>query len=135
MICGSQVVDPCQAHFLYQAVLQRFEQSLDPSFRLGTVCRDPFNPQVVQRSPELRSQRISTELSGKWLRAGLLKDAVFIGVMGQGTSIASQPFPKRPQVLFRGVVLGEPGIETAGGDYAREAAQETVKNAGSKGVL
>jgi len=44
MIRGSNVVDPRQAHFLYQAVLQRFEQSLDPSFGLRTVCCDPFDP-------------------------------------------------------------------------------------------
>src|SRR5258705_1242004 len=115
MIGSSEAVDPRQAHFLYQAILQRGKQSLDPSFRLGTVCRDPFDPQFVQRSPELRSQRISQELFGKWLRAGLLKDAIFIGVMGQRTSVAPQPFPESPQVLFRGVVFCESCIETAGG--------------------
>jgi hypothetical protein len=40
---------------------------------LRTVGCDPFDPQFVQRSPELRSQRISPELFGKWLRASLLK--------------------------------------------------------------
>src|ERR1700738_1329301 len=43
------------------------------------------------------------------------KDAVFIGVMRYRTSIAPQPFPERPQVLFRTVVLCETCIETAGG--------------------
>jgi hypothetical protein len=41
---GSDGVDACQAHFLHQAVLQRFEQSLDPPFGLGAVRRDPFDP-------------------------------------------------------------------------------------------
>ena len=81
-------VDFRQPHLLHQTILQRFKQPLDTPFRLRAVRRDPLDPQLVQRSPELRSQGISSELFRKWLRAGLAKDAVFIGVMGQGTSIA-----------------------------------------------
>ena len=44
VICCFGGIDPRQAHLLYQAVLQGFEQSLDPSFRLWTVRRDPFDP-------------------------------------------------------------------------------------------
>ena len=40
VIRGCEAVDARQAHFFYQAVLQRFEQSLDASFGLRTVCRD-----------------------------------------------------------------------------------------------
>src|SRR5580693_5518854 len=115
MIRSLDAVDSRQAHLLHQAILKSFKQSLDTSFRLRTVGRDPFDPQFVQRSPELRSQRISPELFGKWLRAGLLKDAVFIGVMGQRTSIAPYPSLEGSQVLFRGVVLGEPAPDAAGG--------------------
>jgi hypothetical protein len=39
VIRGSDVVDPCQAHFLHQAVLQRFEQSLDPPFGVSRGLR------------------------------------------------------------------------------------------------
>jgi len=62
MIRGSEVVDPCQAHFLYQAVRQRFEQSLDPSFRLRTVCRNPFDPQLPQCSSEMPAGFFSPQL-------------------------------------------------------------------------
>ena len=44
VIRGCYAVDPRQAHFFYQAVLQRCEQSLDASFGLRTVCRNPFDP-------------------------------------------------------------------------------------------
>ena len=44
LICGCNAVDARQAHFFYQAVLQRCEQSLDASFGLWTVCCDPFDP-------------------------------------------------------------------------------------------
>jgi hypothetical protein len=65
-----------QAQLLHQTILKSFKQSLDTPFRLRTVGRHPFDPQFVQRSPELRSQRISPELFGKRLRASLSKDAV-----------------------------------------------------------
>src|SRR6267143_1407711 len=45
----------------------------------------------------------------------LRKNAVFIGVMGQRTSVAPQPPAQRSQVLFRAVVLGKAGPELAGG--------------------
>ena len=79
---------PAKPHLLHQTILKSFKQPLDTPFRLRTVGRDPFNPQFVQRSPELRAQRISPQLFGKRLRTGRSKDAVFIGVLGQGTSIA-----------------------------------------------
>jgi hypothetical protein len=44
VIGGGQAVDAGQTHFFYQAVLQRFKQSLNPSFGLRTVGRDPFDP-------------------------------------------------------------------------------------------
>jgi len=84
VIRSLDAVDSRQAHLLHQAILKSFKQPLDTPFRLRTVGRDPFNPQFAQGSPELRSQRISPELFGKRLRAGLSKDAVFIGVMGKG---------------------------------------------------
>ena len=84
------------------------------SFGLRTVGRDPFDPQFVQGSPELRSQRISPQLFGKRLRAGRSKNAGFIGVMGQGTSVAPYPSAKRSQILFRGVVFGEPCMDPTG---------------------
>jgi hypothetical protein len=88
MIRSRDAVDSRQPHLLHQTIVKSFKQPLDPPFRLRTVGRDPFDPQFVQRSPELRSQRVSPELFGKRLRASLLKDAVFVGVMGQRTSIA-----------------------------------------------
>ena len=50
-------VDSRQAHLLHQTILQSFKQPLDTPFRLRTVGRDPFDPQFLQGSPELRSQR------------------------------------------------------------------------------
>jgi hypothetical protein len=88
-------VDSRQPHLLHQTILKSFEQPLDTPFRLRTVGRDPFDSQFAQDSPELRSQRISPELFGKRLRPGLSKDAVFIGVMGQGTSVALYPPAQR----------------------------------------
>jgi hypothetical protein len=44
VIGGGQAVDPGRTHFFYQAVLQGFKQSLDASFGLRTVGRDPFDP-------------------------------------------------------------------------------------------
>src|SRR5260370_21171939 len=43
------------SRYNYQAVLQRFEQSLDPSFLLRTVRRTPFDPQLPERSSEMRT--------------------------------------------------------------------------------
>jgi hypothetical protein len=88
MIRCRDAVDSRQAHLLHQTILQRFKQPLDTPFGLRTVRRDPFDPQLMQGSPELRSQRSSPELFSKRLRAGLSKNAGFIGVMGQGTSLA-----------------------------------------------
>ncbi len=51
-----------QPHLLHQTVLQRFEQPLDPPFRLRTVGRDPLDAQFIQCSPELRAQRIFPQL-------------------------------------------------------------------------
>src|SRR6202045_1127822 len=48
-------------------------------------------------------------------RTSPAKDPVFVCVMRYRTSIAPQPFPECPQVLFRTVVLCETCIETAGG--------------------
>src|SRR5580704_9159160 len=48
-------VDSRQPHLLHQTILKSFKQSLDAPFRLGTVGRNPFNPQFLQRSPELRT--------------------------------------------------------------------------------
>src|ERR1700675_3188772 len=128
VIRSLDAVDSRQAHLLHQTILKRFKQSLDTPFRLRTVGCDPFDPQFVQRSPELRSQRVSPELFGKRLRASLSKDAVLIGVMGQGTSVASYPSAKRSQVLFRGVVFGEPCINPTGGviDHGDQLASRTA---------
>src|SRR5256885_1505158 len=128
MICSLDAVDSRQPHLLHQTILKSFKQPLDTPFRLRTVGRDPFNPQFVQGSPELRSQRISPQLFGKRLRAGLSKDAVFIGVMGQGTSVAPYPSAKRSQVLFCGVVLGEPSPDATGGiiDHGNQLASRTA---------
>jgi hypothetical protein len=81
MIRSCNAVDPRQAHFLYQAILQRFEQSLDPSFRLRTVCRNPFDPQLPECSSEMRAGFFSPQLFSQrcWSRGP--EDAVFIGVM------------------------------------------------------
>src|SRR5467141_3194225 len=88
VIRSLDAVDSRQPHLLHQAILKSFKQPLDTPFRLRTVGRDPFDPQFVQRSAKLRAQRISPELFGKRLRPSLAKNAGFIGVMGQRTSIA-----------------------------------------------
>src|ERR1700726_2865626 len=128
MIRSLDAVDSRQPHLLHQTILKSFKQPLDTPFRLRTVGRDPFNPQFVQGSPELRSPRISPQLFGKRLRAGLSKDAVFIGVMGQGTSVAPYPSAKRLKVLFRGVMLGEPSPDATGGiiDHGNQLASWTA---------
>src|ERR1700676_688639 len=115
VIRSLDAVDSRQAHLLHQTILKSFKQSLDTPFRLRTVGCDPFDPQFVQRSPELRSQRVSTELFGKRLRASLSKDAVLIAVMGQVTRLASSSSAKRSHVPFGGVVSFEPCIKPTGG--------------------
>jgi hypothetical protein len=89
VIRGLDAFNSRQPHLLHQTILQSFKQPFDTPFRLRTVSRDPFDSQFVQRSAELRSQRISPQLFAKWLRAGLSKNAGFIGVMSQRTSLAS----------------------------------------------
>jgi len=79
------------------------------------VRRNPFDPQLTERSSEMRAGFFSPQLFPQRRRSIRPEDAVFIGVMRQRTSVAPHPFSKSPQVLFRGVVFGEPGIETAGG--------------------
>jgi hypothetical protein len=54
-IRGFDGIDSCQAHFLHQTVLQCLEQSLDAPFCLGTVRRDPFDPQFAEGLSELRA--------------------------------------------------------------------------------
>src|SRR5258708_20002125 len=107
MIRSQDAVDARQAHLLHQAILKSFKQPLDTPFRLRTVGRDPFDPQFIQGSPELRSQRISPELFGKRLRAGLSKDAVFIVAMRQWTTLAPHPSATVSQLLFPGHVFPE----------------------------
>jgi hypothetical protein len=72
--------------------LQGPEQPLDASLGLGTVGRNPFDPQFPQGTSELRESFFSAQLflegSGA---AAMAKNAVLIGVMRQRTSIASQP--------------------------------------------
>jgi hypothetical protein len=79
MICGGDAVDPCQAHFLYQAVLQCFEQSFDPSLACGLraaihsiFCSNrkvnlrfdlrPRNPCITARSPCSRRRNSSRRI-------------------------------------------------------------------------
>ena len=89
MIGSFDAVDPRQPHLLHQTVLQRFKEPLDTPFGLRTVRRDPFDSQFVQGSPELRAQPdLPGVVRGSGGGPALLKDAVFIGVMGQRTSIA-----------------------------------------------
>src|SRR6516162_5858639 len=45
----------------------------------------------------------------------MAKNAVLIGVMGQGSSVALQPASQRSQVFFRGVVLHHAGPQPAAG--------------------
>jgi hypothetical protein len=96
MIGGREVVDPDQPHFLYQAVLQRGEQSLDPAFGLRTVCCDPFDPQFPECSSEMRAGCFSPQLFPQRGRSRRPEDAVFISVMRYRTSVAPQPFPESP---------------------------------------
>src|SRR5258707_15254266 len=63
----------------------------------------------------MRAGFFSPQLFPERRRSRRPEDAVFIGVMRQRTSVAPHPFCKSPQVLFRGVMFGETGIETAGG--------------------
>src|ERR1019366_47507 len=69
-------VDLRQPHLLYQTVLQRFKQPLDASLGLRTVRCNPWDPQFVQGTPELRACRIATELFGQWCRTRSSKDAL-----------------------------------------------------------
>ena len=85
--CGD-AVDSRQAHLLHQTILQSCKQPLDPPFGLRTVRRNPFDSQFVQRSPELRAGCFSLQLFPDSGAPMGTKDAVFIGVMGQRTSVA-----------------------------------------------
>src|SRR5207302_1112727 len=62
MIRSLDAVDSRQPHLLHQTILESFKQSLDAPFRLWTVCRDPFDPQLFQSPPELRACSFSSEL-------------------------------------------------------------------------
>jgi hypothetical protein len=66
----------------------RVSNAFTPWFWSNRASLSP-STQFVQRPPELRSQRISPQLFGQRLRTGLSKNAGFIGVMSQRTSIAS----------------------------------------------
>src|ERR1035437_2233242 len=114
LIVSFDGVDPRQPHLLHQAVLQRFKQPLDAPLGLRTVRRNPFDPQFVQSTPELRACRIATELFGKRCQTRGSKDAVAIGVVRQWTPIASQPASQSLQVLFGAVVLGKAAPDAAG---------------------
>src|SRR5215470_1825166 len=94
----------------------RVPKSRDTSFRLRTVCRDPFDAQFPQGSSELRERFFSAQLfrEGRGT-AAMAKDAVLIGVMRQWSSVALQPVSQRSQVLFRGVTLHQAGPQPAGG--------------------
>ena len=87
MIRSLDAVDSRQPHLLHQTILESFKQSLDAPFRLWTVCRDPFDPQLFQSPPELRACSFSSELFRQRCGPGRAENTVFIRVMGQGTSI------------------------------------------------
>src|SRR5260370_19645822 len=91
LIGGFEGVNSCQPHLLYQTVLQGFKQPLDASLGLRTVRRNPFDPQFVQGTSELRACRMATELFGQLRRTRGSKNAVAIRVVRQRPSIASQP--------------------------------------------
>src|SRR5215469_12708452 len=82
VVGSGDAVDSRQAHFFHQAILQGPKQPLDAPFRLGTVGRNPFDPQFAQGTSELRESFFSAQLflqrSGP---AAVAKDAVLIGVM------------------------------------------------------
>src|SRR5487761_897854 len=115
MIGGLDAVDSRQTHFLHQAVLQRFKQPLDAPLGLGALGRDPFDPQFAEGPSELSAGSLALQLFANRGAAGRAEDAVFIGVMGQRTSMALQPSPQSSQVLFGGVVLGKTSPDAAGG--------------------
>ena len=79
VIRSCDAVDTRQAHFLYQAVLQCFEQSFDTPFGLRTVRRDPFDPQLAERSSEMRTGFLSPQLFSQRRRSRRPEDAIFIG--------------------------------------------------------
>jgi hypothetical protein len=109
-----QGVDSRQTHFLHQTALESLEQPLDAPFRLRTLRRDPFDPQFLEGSSELRACSFSAQLFRECGRPSRPEDAVFIGVMRQRTSVTPQPSLQRSQVLFRGVVFGKTGPDPAG---------------------
>ena len=66
VIGGLEAVDSRQAHLLHQAILKSLEQPLDTPFRLRTVGRDPFDPQFLQGSPELRALLLPGVVREPW---------------------------------------------------------------------
>src|SRR5262245_49164399 len=94
VICGSEVVDPCQAHCLYQAALQRFEQSLDRSFRPG-LCAAIHSIQSPCRSTLARIA-FAADLHEvvREVAEGRPFESCLIGVMGQRTSINAAAIPQ-----------------------------------------
>src|SRR5215469_3823820 len=134
MVGSGDAVDSRQTHFLHQAVLQSPEQPLDAPFRLGTVGRNPFDPQFAQGPSELRESFFSEQLLLECSSAAAMaKNAVLIGVMRQRTSVALQPASERSQVFFRalqsGLNSGTFHAGTKGGSrrYSRESSSVQIR--------
>ena len=116
MIRSLDAVDSRQPHLLHQTILKSFKQPLDTPFRLRTVGRDPFNPQFVQGSPELRSQRISPQLFGKRLRAGLSEYAKRCGLVLRSRHLVRKSSTEETRVI-REALLPVPVTRTQSPEY------------------
>src|SRR5438309_11092092 len=62
MMRSLDAVDSRQPQLLHQTILESFQQSLDATSRMWTVCRDSFDSQPFQSPPELRACSFSSWL-------------------------------------------------------------------------
>src|SRR5215475_875336 len=62
LVGSGDTVDSRQTHFFHQTVLQGPEQPLDAPFGLWAVGRNPFDPQLLQGSSELRQRFFPAQL-------------------------------------------------------------------------
>src|SRR5260221_6184323 len=84
-----------QTHLLDPAILGRPEETLHTPFGLWTVCRDPFDAQLFQRSPKLRLAAVI----GPPVPLRLV-DAVPIRVQRQRTTVLPQPASQQIKVAL-----------------------------------
>ena len=85
-----------------KAILERAEEPLDPTLRLGRSGRNPTNAELLERPPDLGGLGRPLQLLGQGQRgAGIaVKDPMAIGVGGGGEAIAPDQVAEQEEVAL-----------------------------------